>query len=864
MDTLKWQRIQELFHEAADLPANLLDSFLESACPGDEELLQILRSMLIEDAGGASLLDGSLAPLAANILHQSAQQGINPKSFGPYEPGKLIGEGGMGLVYLAKRKDLNQTVAVKVLRDAWLSPMRRDRFKTEQKLLAQLNHPSIARIYDADALADGTPWFAMEYVEGMPITAYCEHHRCGIPRRLQLFLAVCEAVQHAHEQAIIHRDLKPSNILVKGDGSIRLLDFGIARQMESLDTPPIQTQAGLRLMTPAYASPEQVRGGMVGIQADVYSLGVILFELLTGRLPFELENLTPIESFAILTTWDPGKPSHVSRRKQREAGGDFRPQLSNAAWADLDVLCLTAMHRDTGRRYRSVEALKRDIHHYLAQEPLEARPDTLRYRAAKFVRRNRREVAAGVLVLAMIAVLAIFSALRIERARETALAEAARAGRIQSFLLNLFEGGDANTGPSDQLRVVTLLDKGAEEAHALGSDPRVQADLYQTLGDVYDKLGKFGRAQEMFQNALSLRQSEFGAESPEVAETLVALSDLRADQAHFAEAERLAREAVAIDRKKLPSGHPALARAIAQLGVVLEDRGEYEKAIPVLDEAVGIQSRPGGVKADLSSTLTELANSHYYAGHYDTSEDLNKRVLAMDRQLYGEKHPQVADDLINLGAIQLDEGHFDEAAKYDREALDIIRTFYGEDNVETASAMTLLGRALVAGGKDSEAAPLLEKALLIAERVYGPVHPRIASTLNEMGKIALKQGRLELAGADFEREAQIYRQVYGEKHYYLGIALSNLSGVYEKRRQYTEAEKLLREALDIFAQTLPAHHLNVGIARIRLGHALLLQHRKPDAAVETRAGLKIVQTQTTPPAQWLELAQKDLAEETAP
>ncbi len=285
----------------------------------------------------------------------------------------------MGVVYLAERTDLGSLVAIKVLRDAWLSPARRERFASEQRTLAQLNHPSIRRLYDADTLDDGTPWFVMEYVEGIPLTEYCREHRCSIDERLQLFRAVCEAVQYAHQRAVIHRDLKPSNILVKPDGTVRLLDFGIAKQLESLEAPlgkTDQTMTGLRLMTPAYAAPEQIRGDGVGIHTDVYSLGVILYELLAGQLPFDLSKLTPGEAETVIVGREPEKPSAVANETTKLPGANSgATSASKTAWADLDVLCLTAMHKDTQRRYQSVEALTRDIDHYLRGEPLEARPD---------------------------------------------------------------------------------------------------------------------------------------------------------------------------------------------------------------------------------------------------------------------------------------------------------------------------------------------------------------------------------------------------------------------------------------------------------------------------------------------------------
>jgi serine/threonine-protein kinase len=307
MDSDRWDRLQSIFHGAADLPKPEQYAFLQSACAGDESLIADVQSLLEEDArGGASLLDRDMADVANDVLDESAP--LPFKEFGPYRILRMLGEGGMGVVYLAERSDLHSQVAIKILRDAWVSPARRERFFAEQQTLAGLNHPSIARIYDADTLPDGTPLFVMEYVEGSSLTEYCASQDCPIDERLRLFRSVCEAVQYAHGRAVIHRDLKPSNILVKKEGAVRLLDFGIAKHLEGVDAAADVTRTNLRFLTPAYASPEQIRGEHAGIQSDVYSLGVILYELLCGRLPFDFSQASTTDAQSAILASDPAKP----------------------------------------------------------------------------------------------------------------------------------------------------------------------------------------------------------------------------------------------------------------------------------------------------------------------------------------------------------------------------------------------------------------------------------------------------------------------------------------------------------------------------------------------------------------------------
>ncbi len=853
MDSTRWERIQTLFHGALDLPASEQHPFLTAACSEDAALLAEVEALLAEDARSGSLLERDVANIAHDLLDNPAPP-LSHLEFGPYKILRKLGEGGMGTVYLAERQDLGNLVAIKILRDAWVSATRRERFLSEQRMLAQLNHPSIARLYDAATLPDGTPWFVMEYVEGVPLTEYCGERESSIRERLQLLRSVCEAVQYAHQHAVIHRDLKPSNILVKADGTARLLDFGIAKQLEDLDAPPDQTRTVARLMTPAYAAPEQIRMEQPGVQTDVYSLGVILYELLAGRLPFDLSNRTPGEAEAMVIAGDPEKPSAV-------ASGAGPSTASRAAWSDLDVLCLSAMHKDTDRRYRSVEALIRDIDHFLKNQPLEARPDNLRYKLGKFVRRNRRAVSASALALAVVIGLVIFFTVRLAIARNVALAEARRTQRVQRFMTNLFEGGDKEAGPADSLRVVTLVDRGVQEARALDAEPEIQAELYLTLGGIYQKLGKFDQADSLLRSSLDERKRIFGPDNPQVAESLVALGLLRVDQAQWDDAERLVRDGLGMSKRNLPAGHPDIAKGTLALGKVLAGRGDYNHAIPMLAEVVRLRSTPATAPADLAAALTELANAHFYAGHYDDSDALNRRALAIYTQLFGEHHPLVANALINLGSSQFDRGNYAEAERLERKALAITEAWYGKDHPETASTQTILGRALMFQGHYDEAVDLFERTLAIQEHIYGPVHPRVASALNELGGAALRRGNLDEAIARFTRMAEIYKTLYHDKHYLIGLALSNLASVYIEKKDYARAEQLFHEVIRRYSETLPSNHMFMGIAHIKLGRTLVREHRYADAEPESLAGYEIVSKQANPSVSWLKSARQDLITE---
>jgi eukaryotic-like serine/threonine-protein kinase len=856
MDAARWEQIEALFHAALEAPAAERAAFVEAAAGTDSVLAAEVTALLEEDARTFQLLDRSTPLVAAALLGGGAP--APGASLGPYRLGRLLGEGGMGVVFLAERADLGSRAAIKVLRDASLSPLRRERFLSEQRLLAGLVHPSIARLYDAATLPDGTPFFVMEYVDGTTLTAHCRERALSIPERLRLFRSACEAVQHAHRHAIIHRDLKPSNILVTADGVVKLLDFGIARQLESLGGAVDQTRTAVRLMTPSYAAPEQVRGEAIGTYTDIYALGVILYELLADRLPFDLSSHTPGQAEMLISEQDPIRPSVAAARDHGAVRATRRPP-GRGAWADLDVLCLTAMHKEPLRRYRTVDALIRDVDHFLAGEPLDARPDGWSYLAGKFLRRHRGAVSGVAAALFAILLLSGFYTVRLVDARDSAVAEAQRSARIQRFMQGLFEGGDDAAGPADTLRVLSLLDRGVREAGSLDAEPALRAELFQTLGGLYRTLGRFDAADSLLARALDERVALFGEPHPDVARSLVALGELRVAQARHDEAEQLIRRALYIAERTLPPGHPELAGAATALGHVLQERGDYPGAIAQLEAAVAMR-RGQALDAPYAGGLAQLANAHFYAGDYAASDSLNRQLLEINRALYGERHPSVADNLINLGAVRFQQGSYEEAERLYRPAVEIMASFYGSEHPRYAAAAVMLGRALVAEERPEEAAVLLHGALDIHERVYGARHPRVASVLNELGTIARQLNDQSGAAAHYARMLDIYTHVHGDDHFLVGIALSNLGSTYFSRREYDDAERLLRRAVATFDAALGDTHVNTGIGQIKLGQVLSRMRRHEDAEAMLLRGHATVALTATPGSAWLQLAAGELAE----
>ena len=511
MNPERWGRIEELFRTAIDRPADERDAYLTRVCGSDEDLRREVLSLLERDSDEDFIRD----PIANAALAFTAKPNddLTGERIGPYRVTRLIGRGGMGDVYEAERDDehFQQQVAIKIIKRGMDTDFVRDRFLRERQILASLDHPHIARLFDGGATPDGSPYFVMEFVAGEPITAYCRRHQLSVNEKLKLFRKVCSAVQHAHQKLIVHRDLKPSNILITPsadgkEGEPKLLDFGIAKLLSTdASQPHTRTETALRMMTPEYASPEQARGQAVATTTDVYSLGVVLYELLTERRPHEFRTYAPAEIERAICDTEIEEPSKVVGQM---TGAPTK--LARQLAGDLDNITMMAMRKEPERRYQSVEQFSEDIRRHLAGMPVVARKDTFGYRAGKLVRRHK----AGVAILALLIILAVamtIQAARIARERDRANQEAATAQAVTQSLVAMFEFADPGKSRGNVITARELLDQGAEKVvRELKDQPVVQAKLLDTIGRLYQSIGVYDREQPLLEEALKLAASGAG------------------------------------------------------------------------------------------------------------------------------------------------------------------------------------------------------------------------------------------------------------------------------------------------------------------------------------------------------------------
>ncbi|MFZ2023612.1 MAG: serine/threonine-protein kinase [Terracidiphilus sp.] len=823
--TGQWERVKELFDAALEREPAERDQFLSLACGADESLRAEVDSLLSAYARS----DGLSHPA---ILIESPKEAQALQFIGSYLLIRKLGEGGMGQVWLAEQTDpLRRQVALKLIRAGLYDDTLLARFLAERQSLALMEHPAIAKVFDAGATSEGQPYLVMEYVPGDPITKYCDQHKLNIRERLELFIKACEGVQHAHQKAIIHRDLKPANILVvdvDGRPAPRIIDFGLARAIEPQSSAPeAQNRAEVLVGTPGYMSPEQAGTADVDTRADVYSLGVVLYELLTGQQPFDaaawrdmpitqtlqrIQQQVTVRPSVRAAEDSPATAAAAERRRCKPR--ELVRQLSG----DLDLIATKVLEKDRQRRYGAPSELAADIRRYLRHYPVDAHAPSKGYQFRKYARRHRVGVAMTALLSLLLtgfAALQTFQLRRIARERD-------RANRIADFATGMFRVSDPSVARGNTVTAREILDKASKDIDmGLAKDPEMQAQLMYTMGKTYQGLGLYRQSEALFRKALETQQRVLGPNSREAAKTLNDLGSSLMWDGQFAEAEKTHRQALEILERTLGPRTVDAAKAMNNLASALVREGRYSEAAQLYRQSLDIEEKllgphdPGPLSA-----MSNLGVVEYYQGHFAEAEKLDRETIERRRQILGPDHPETLKTLNNLATLLNQEGKFGEAEKVNREVLDARSRILGPDHPDTLRSVSNLAEVLGLEGKFQEA-EALDRAVLDARRsVLGPQNVSTLEAISALAAVLSDEGKPGDAEQLERQSVDGLRRMVGLDNPSTISGTISLAAFEEQNGRYREAETSDRGVLDEARRVLGADNLDTRIAMNTMALAL--------------------------------------------
>lgn len=831
----RWARVQVVFHDALARPTGARADFVAEAAGADAALASDVQALL-----AAHDTSDLIAPLT-EPAHAPRLYGLDRDCIGPYRIVRPLGQGGMGMVFLAVREDhdVSQTVALKILRLDFADPKLQERFRAERRILARLEHPGIARLIMAGATDSGQPYFAMEFVDGPNLLEHCRRINASTDDRLALFLEICDAVEYAHQQLVVHRDLKPANVLVTEDGRPKLLDFGIAKLLDTDDAEIAETRTG-GWFTPEYASPEQLRRQPVTTLSDVYGLGVMLYELLTDTRPHELRGLSFAEIERRVTSEVPLKPS--------ERVSD--PRVARTLRGDVDTIVLKAMASEPQRRYPSVRELSDDIRRFRALEPVRAQPDRWTYRTARFIQRHGVGVGATVvIVMALLGALATagWQATVAAGQRDRAQVALEESQRVSEFLAQLFQSADPTRVAGDTTASRAILRQGVAEVDRLAGQPLVQARMLDALGMVFVNLGEYDRAYEFIDRGLTLRRARLEALHPDIAESLRNLGRVQRARSRYEEAERAYLEALTILRRSGRAVSTQMADLLYDLGFLMPYLARNDDAARYYTDMLALRrSIHGDRHPSVALALVPIAGTHRRRGDYAAAESVLREAVVRHQRDIGPDDPRTATAYYHLGDIIVTRGgDSTEAERLYRDGIAIHRAAGGSRSLGPVHGMMSLAELSSARGQFAAAESLFREVLALNQTVFGPTGIAIAGSMDGVAAELGRQRRFDEAVAMKRQALELWRAAVGRVHAAVASSMHEMANILIEKGDYAEAESILLEVIDIRTQLHGPTTALIGLAHSSLGELQYRQRRLAEAERSLSRALDVLRAHQT-------------------
>lgn len=771
MTTDQWNKIESIVDAALECPEEKRDSFIENKCKGDQKLIEHVKSFLSSVPEADQFLSSTYG-VKEKLENEAASDNLTFRSYdhfigsevGSYTLTTLLGEGGMGAVFLGERTDgqFEHTAAIKIIQNGLNRPDIYDHFLRERQILAGLNHENIARLYDGGVTEKNTPYLIMEYVDGTPIDKFCTTHKLSAKERIDLIRAVCKAAGYAHKNLVIHRDLKPENILITKGGTVKVMDFGIAKLIDRSNSDVVSATSESSYLSFSNASPELIKGESATTTSDIYSIGVLLYKLLAGVHPLPLESKSGKEVKDQILTY---KPVSLSDRFQALSHGKKQNILnSRTLWKsiesdflndDLNAITQKCLEKSAEDRYQTVDDLVQDLNRYEKGYPVRARDSVATYKAKKFTVRNRGPITAAASILMILVLSAIFYTYTVQQERDIAQMEANKATQVTQFVLNLFKGSDPSTSGGSEISARDLLDRGIDRTEYLSNQPEIQANMLEVLGRILTQLGEYNEATTLLQQSIDLRREQFGEEHLETVSSYEQMGTLLSAKGDFFKAETMLESALNMRKKLQGVSQSAMSEANGELAYVYRRLGKFNKAEEKYRTLINnYESKLGPDDPMTLTSLSSLGVTLHTSGQLTEAEATHREVLSKRLELYNTAHPDIAMSYNNLGSLLLNLGEFEEAEKMITKSLDMRRALFGDNHPKVALTLNNLGILKRNIGRFDEAITLIQESMSINRKLFGGDELQTATNLFSLAELYLMTGKYDEA-FDYYRQSHL-------------------------------------------------------------------------------------------------------------